>query len=51
MILGVVVEREGFGPGSKVYWRLPDNPDQGSPGAQTGCDTGVLMLEPGGDGQ
>jgi hypothetical protein len=51
MILGVVVEREGFGPGSKVYWRLPDNPDQGSPGAQTGCDTGVQMLEPGGDGQ
>ena len=51
MILGVVVEREGFGPGSKVYWRLPDSPDQGSPGSQTGCDTGVQMLEPGGDGQ
>ena len=51
MILGVVVEREGFGPGSKVYWRLPDSPDQGSPGAKTGCDTGVQMLEPGGDGQ
>jgi hypothetical protein len=23
-VLKVVVEREGFGPGSKVYWRLPD---------------------------
>ncbi len=23
-ILKVVVEREGFGPGSQVYWRLPD---------------------------
>jgi len=23
--LGVVVEREGFGPGSKVSWRLPDD--------------------------
>jgi hypothetical protein len=22
--LGVVIDREGFGPGSKVYWRLPD---------------------------
>jgi hypothetical protein len=35
--LGVVVEREGFGPGSKVYWRLPDNlvpeaPECGSEG-------------------
>ena len=27
-ILGVVVQREGFGPGSAVYWRLPDNPGQ-----------------------
>jgi hypothetical protein len=24
-----VVERDGFGLGSKVYWRLPDSPDQG----------------------
>jgi AAA domain len=23
-VLKVVVEREGFGPGSKVYWKLPD---------------------------
>jgi hypothetical protein len=24
-VLQLVVEREGFGPGSKVYWRLPDD--------------------------
>jgi len=33
--LKVVVEREGFGPGSKVYWRLPDSPGQDYPGIQT----------------
>jgi len=26
--LGVVVEREGFGLGSKVFWRLPGGPGQ-----------------------
>jgi len=51
MELGVVVEREGFGPGSKVYWRLPDSPDQGFPCAQTDRGTAVQMSEPEGDGQ
>jgi len=34
--LGVVVEREGFGPGSKVFWRLPSSPGQDH--AQTNGD-------------
>jgi hypothetical protein len=46
-----VVEREGFGPGSAVYWRLPDSPGQDHPGPQTDCDTTVQMPEPGGDSQ
>jgi hypothetical protein len=41
-ILGVVVERDGFGPGSKVYWRLPDSgPDQGLPVSQADSDAAV----------
>jgi hypothetical protein len=32
--LGVVVEREGFGPGSKVYWRLENSPHQGPSDSQ-----------------
>ena len=50
-ILKVVVEREGFGPGSAVYWRLPDSPGQDHPGPRTDCDTAVQMPEPGGDSQ
>jgi hypothetical protein len=50
-ILGVVVQREGFGPGSAVYWRLPDSPGQDHPGPRTDCDTAVQMPEPGGDSQ
>ena len=51
MELGVVVEREGFGPGSKVYWRLPDSPDQRSPDSQTNRDPITRALERAGDGQ
>lgn len=32
--LGVVVEREGFGTDSKVYWRLPDDEACGDAGSQ-----------------
>jgi AAA domain-containing protein len=32
--LGVVVEREGFGPGSKVFWRLPDDEARRDAGSQ-----------------
>jgi hypothetical protein len=51
-ILGVVVEREGFGLGSKVYWRLPDSPDQG-PLAEIDGDPVPQAPErgPKGDGQ
>jgi hypothetical protein len=50
-ILGVVVEREGFGLGS-VYWRLPDSPDQG-PLAEIDGDPVPQAPErgPKGDGQ
>jgi hypothetical protein len=51
LMLGVVVEREGFGPGSKVYWRLPDSLDQGPPGSQTDGDPITQAPEPGGDCQ
>jgi hypothetical protein len=34
--LGVVIEREGFGPGSKVFWRLLGSPGQDQ--AQTDGD-------------
>lgn len=42
--LGVVVEREGFGPGSKVFWRLP-----GSPGQDQDQHTGSANDNPDGD--
>ncbi len=32
--LGIVVEREGFGPGSKVFWRLPDDEARRDAGSQ-----------------
>jgi hypothetical protein len=32
--LGIVVEREGFGAGSKVYWRLPDDEARRDAGSQ-----------------
>ncbi len=50
-ILEVVVEREGFGPGSKVYWRLPDRPDQGPPDSRTDGDPITQAPERGGGGQ
>jgi hypothetical protein len=51
--LKVVVEREGFGHGSKVHWRLPDSPDQGPPNVQIDGDPAPQTPEHGldGDGQ
>jgi hypothetical protein len=48
--LGVVVEREGFGPGSKVYWRLPDR-TEGSPQIDGDPATQASECGPEGDGQ
>jgi hypothetical protein len=55
-VLGVVVEREGFGPGSKVYWRLPGSQADGNPVPQAPerepeAHSPEFGSEPKGDGQ